>query len=127
MKFCIHQHGRLCRVPIVQIVRSVLEVPAELAAERIERQHRIGVQIVAFALVAVIVRAWIAGSPEKLVGLGIISTREPCGSAAMLDRLAGPSFRQRLTRRGNCPETPDALAGRYLISGDEAAHSLIAA
>ena len=59
----IHQHGCLRGIPIVQIVRGELEIPAQLAGSCLQRHHGTGVEVVALALVAVVVGTWIAGWP----------------------------------------------------------------
>src|SRR5258708_22151926 len=111
----------------MQIVRGVLEIPAEFSGGGVERQHRIGIQVVAFALVAVVVGTRIAGGPEELVGFRIVGAGEPGGSASVRQRLAGPGFGERLARRGPRPEPPHALAGGSFVSRDEPANALIAA
>src|SRR6266852_5698269 len=101
-------------------------MPAQLPCGRIERHDRIGVQVVAFAFVTVVIRAWVARGPEKLVGFGVVSARQPSRRAAMLQRFAYPGFRQWLAWRGNRPEAPDVLAGLGFIGREEAADAVIA-
>src|SRR6185436_11491455 len=42
----IDEHGRLLRVPVVNIVRRELEIPPELSCLRLQRKDRIAIQVV---------------------------------------------------------------------------------
>ena len=108
----IHQHGRFGGIPIVQIVRRELVVPLQLAGRGIERQHGIGIQIVALALVAVEIRTGIADGPEQRVGFGIVGAGEPGRRAAVLDGAAHPG-RQRPDRRGRARSRSARRARRW--------------
>ena len=123
----VHQHGRLRRVPIVQIVWGELVVPLQLSGNRFERYHRSCVEIVALALIAVIVGAGIAGRPIEQLGLRIVGAREPGGPAPVLDGPPDPRFRPRLAARGNRPEPPRPFAGRSFVSVQESADPLVSA
>src|SRR4026207_926453 len=93
--------GRLRRVPVVHIVRGELVVPAELAGVSIERDERSGVQVVAQAALAVIVRARIAGAAEQKNQLRTGPAGDPCARAPGLPGIARPRLVARLARPGN--------------------------
>src|SRR5262249_55505303 len=59
----IDEYGGLLRIPIVDIVRCELKIPLELAGPGFERQNRVTVKVVALSVVAVVVKAGIAGRP----------------------------------------------------------------
>ena len=84
----VDHHRRLCRVPVPEIVRGELVVPLQLAAGRIEREEAVRIQVVADALIAVVVRSGIARRPEQRIGVRIVGAREPGIAAAMLDARA---------------------------------------
>ena len=62
-----------------------MEIPLKLTGLGIEREDAIGVQIVAAAVVAVILGARIAGGPVDGVEFAIVGAGEPRGRAAVLD------------------------------------------
>ena len=123
----VDEHRRLGRVPVVQVVRRELEVPLQLAGVRIEREDRVRVEVVALALVAVVVGTRIAGRPVEQARFGIVGAGQPGGGAAVLDRLADPRLRAGLAGRGHGPEPPHALAGRGPVRVEESADALVAA
>jgi len=81
----IHEHGRLLRVPVPEVVRGVLVVPLQPAAPGVERHDRVGVEVVADAFAAVVVRAGIAGRPIERLEIGVVGAREPGGRARVVD------------------------------------------
>src|SRR5581483_6780942 len=101
--------------------------PLELAGLRVEREHGGAVEIVAFALIAVIVGAGIAGGPVEQTGFRIICAGEPRGCAAMLCRGAVPGLKAWFAGRRDCPEAPHMLASGRFISVQKSAYAFIAA
>ena len=65
----VDEHERLLRVVVVHIVRRELEMPLQLSGLRIERDDRIGIQVVALPIVADHVRPGIADGPVQRVEL----------------------------------------------------------
>ena len=98
----VEEHQRLVRVPVVHVVGRELEVPLHLAVRRIEREHRVGVEVVAGPVVGVPVGRGIAGRPVEQVQLGIERAGQPRRAAAGLPAVAlAPRLRSGLTGRGN--------------------------
>ncbi len=124
----IHQNERLFGIPVPQIVGRELEMPAELAGLRIQREHGIGIQVVARPPAAVGIGIRIARGPEQRAGLGIVAARQPRGSTALVELgITFPCFRSRLSRRGHGPEAPCLPAGLDVIRRDKTANARIAA
>ena len=65
LPFRVHQHQWLFRVPVPDVVRSELVIPFELAGLRIERQDARRSKDCRPPLVAVVIRAGIAGRPVE--------------------------------------------------------------
>ena len=106
----------------------VLEVPLEAPGRRIEREDRIGVEVVALALGAVVVGARVAGRPVERLQRRVERSGEPRGGAAALDgRAAPPRLGARFPARGDRPESPRFLAGHAIEGGHEAADTFVAA
>ena len=123
----IGEHRHLVRVPVVRVVRRVLEVPLQRAGVRIERDERIGVEVGAGPALAVPVGVRVAGAPVKKVQRGIVGAGEPRRRAAALPDVALPGVAARLARRRNRVEAPEALAGLRIVGVDEAAVRELAA
>ena len=68
-------------------MRRELVVPPELAGVRVERDDRIGVEVVAGPLRAVVVGADVADAPVGQVELRIVGARQPDRPAAVLPGL----------------------------------------
>ena len=92
----IDQDQRFGGVPIVQIVRSELKMPAQFSRLSVERHHAIGVEIVAAALVAVGVREGIAGGPVQQSRFGIVGASQPGCRASGLRAPSLPGLNPRL-------------------------------
>ncbi len=93
----------------------------------IERQDRIGVEVVAVAVVAVEIGAGIADRPVERVELRIVRAGHP-GGAATRARANSPSRFPNPARRASARSRIARLLCRSLIEGgDESAHALIAA
>src|SRR5262249_57828778 len=108
------------------VVRCELVMPLELAGVRIERDYGGAVEVVALALVAVIVGAWVTGGPVQQLDLGVVGSGEPGGGAAVLDRPAHPGLRSRLAPRGDRPEPPGMLACGSLVGVHKSTDAFIA-
>ena len=111
----------------MDVVRCELEIPFELAGLRFERQDRVGVEIVALAIVAVVIETGIAGRPVHEIELRIVRARHPGGAAAMLRLLALPGFGTGLTRRSarsRSARLPCPVVG--VVRRDESAHTFVA-
>src|SRR5262249_48086110 len=74
---CIDEDRWLLRIPIVNVVRSELEMPSELSGFGFERKNGIAVQVVALPLVPVVVETGIARRPVQEVELRIVGPRHP--------------------------------------------------
>jgi hypothetical protein len=82
----IHHHRRLRRIPIVQIVRGELVIPLQRPRLRIQRHHRIRIQVIALPLRPVEVRTPIPRRPEQQVRHRIVCPRQPRRRAPVLER-----------------------------------------
>ena len=127
MKSSVDEHWRLVRVPVVEIMGRELIVPLQPPCIRIEREHRGAVQVVALALISVVVGTRIARGPVEQPRLRIVRTRQPRRGASVLDRAANPRLRAMLTRRRHRPESPDAFAGRRTVSVEKSADAFVSA
>ena len=90
--FDIDQDQAIGRVVIPHVVGRGLEMPAQFAAVGIERNDRIGIEIVTLARIAVEQGRRIAGRPIKQVALGVVAAGHPSGRAAALPRVTGPAL-----------------------------------
>ena len=118
----VEQHDVAGRVVVPQVVLDLLIVPAQLAGARVERDDRIGVEVVAVARRAVEIRVGIAGAEDHAGRAaasiaGVVQTVPP----PRLPRIAG----ERL-RIGRLP-APALLAGVRVVRGDETAQRPLAA
>src|SRR3954454_18478843 len=108
-------------------MRSELIVPAQLAGIRVNSENGAGVEVVAFALVAVVIGAGIAGGPVEQVRVGIVCAAQPRSGAPVLDGAADPGVGERLAGLGHCPEAPHAFAGGGIVGIDETARAFVTA
>src|SRR4051812_39272036 len=99
-------------------MRRELVVPLQSAGSHIQGDHGIRVEIVAFALVSIVIRTRIPHLPIKEVELRIERAGEPGSSSGMSQAFSVPCFRSGFSGGGDGPETPDLLASR-LIEGRE--------
>ena len=83
----IAEHRHLGRVPVVDVVRRELVMPAQPARVGFERDERRGVEIVAFARVAVVVGSRISRAEEDEVLLRIVGAGDPNRAAAAFDEV----------------------------------------
>ena len=98
-----------------------------LPVSEIQREQRAGIEVVAGADVAVVVRTRIARAPVEQVQLRIVGAGQPRRRAAVLPRVAAPRVRARLTRRRHGPEAPRALAGLRVVGIEESANAAFGA
>src|SRR6185437_1683168 len=63
----VEQHGDLNRIPIMRVVRRVLEIPFHFSSVGIDGQQRIRVEVVAFPVVAIVIGRGISGGPIQRV------------------------------------------------------------
>src|SRR5207249_4944247 len=95
----------------MEVVLHQLMISLQLSGFRIENDHAAGVEIVAAAVAANEVGAWVSDRRVKQSGVGVERVRRVC-AAARLDTLR--VIRPRLgglARGGNSVEVPQALAG----------------
>src|SRR5215471_21160554 len=108
---CVHQHRYVIGIPVVHVVRRELKMPSELTVIGINRQYRVGEEIVALARPAIVVGAWISRPPVQQVQERIVRSGYPCRCTARLPAIPGPSCMSRLAWPGHCPEPPRTPAG----------------
>ena len=105
----VDEHRRLLRIPIPQIVRSELIVPAKLSALGVEREDRIRIEVVALPFAAIGIGIRISRGPEQRVGLGIVACRSTTSPRRLSrDRRSPSRFQQqaRLSRARSRTATP---------------------
>src|SRR5581483_72080 len=115
------------RIPVVDVMRRVLEMPLRFARLDVDRHERRGVEVVPDTRVAVPIRTWIAGAPVQQLQLGIVRTGQPRRAAAVDPTVAGPRFAAWLSGRWDRPEAPQLFAGLRVIRVEEAADARFAA
>ena len=114
-------------VVVPDVVRRELEVPLHLARIRVQGQHRVGVQVVALAHVAVPVRRGVARRPVEQVGLRVVRAGHPGRGAAVLPGVARPGFRPGLAGLRDGVAPPFARARLDVVGVDVAADAVLAA
>src|SRR5690348_5740945 len=107
-------------------MRRELEIPLELPRVAIQRDQRIGVEIVTGACVTVPIRAGVAGAPEDRVLIGIIRASHPGGGGPSLRGIACPGFDPGLAGGRHGPESPSPFAGLRVVGVDETADAVLA-
>src|SRR5207247_3159480 len=123
----VRWHGYVRRVPVVNIMRSELVIPAQLTGIRIERKKRAGVEIVALAIVAVVIGIGIARAVEDKVQRRIVTTRHPCRPTTTRGDLgAAPRLTTRRARQSNLVKAPGAQAAKRFLGSDVAAATYMA-
>ena len=123
----VHERRRLLRVVVPDVVRRELEMPLQRAGLRIERDDRVGVQVVAQPVVADEIRTGIADRPVDRIELRIVGAGQPRGAAGMIDAFPLPGVRTRLATFRHRPEAPHLFAGRLVERRQESAHAFVAA
>ena len=122
----VDQERRRDLVPVPRPVVVVLVVPLQLAGVGVERDHRVGVEVVAGPLVAD-PRPRVAGAPVGQVELRIVRSGDPDRGAAGAPGLARPGLAPRLARLRNRVGAPHLLAGVGIERGHEPADAPLAA
>ena len=103
----------------MDVVRRELEVPAHLARVPVEREHRVGVQVVAQPHLAAVVGAGVAGAPVDQVQLRIVRACDPGRRAARAPRVAQPGLVVGMVRSRDRVRPPRALAGLGVVRVQE--------
>src|SRR5205085_8157245 len=117
-------------VPVPDVVRRELVMPAHLPRIAVERDDRRGVQVVAFAELAVVIRSGIACAPENEIQLRIVGASGPCRTAPVLPGLGVltlPGSVARVLRTGGRIEPPRSLPGVNVIGIDKAPNAVLGA
>src|SRR5262249_48321182 len=98
--YLIIEHVDADLVVIPRVVRRVLEVPDQLAGVDVERNDRVGVEIVAGAGLGIVLRHWISGPPDREPGRRIVGTGLPQAATTRLPGvvLVLPGLAARLAR-----------------------------
>src|SRR4029077_12977352 len=118
--------------------RRELIVPLQFSRVRVERDDRIGVEVVAGPLLAVVIRADVADAPVRQIQLRSGGAGQPNRSAAVfprvgiakafaLRRTALPRVRSLFAWRRNRVEAPRLFSCRHVIRGNESADAVLAA
>ena len=116
----INQQQRLLRIPIPQIVRRELKVPAKLARLRVERDNRVGIQVVSLTAAAIGVGIRVSRGPEERPRLRIVAAGQPRRTATLRrDRRLPSTFRTPapLARERPRNAKPDSLSRRDMPRG----------
>ena len=108
-------------------MRRELVIPFELASRRIQSYYGIGIEIVPLALIPVMIGPWIADLPEQQIQFGVVTASEPGCAPWMCEILSIPGLGTGFAGGWNGPESPRFLACGLLESGEEPAHSTVAA
>src|ERR1700730_19403385 len=106
------QHMRANFVIIELVVRSILEIPDDLASVGIDSECRIGVEIVSRSVFGIEHGRRLTGAPICQVGGRIVGPSIPESTAAGLPRvmIVRPSLVARFPRARYSVETPQYLA-----------------
>ena len=123
----IGEHRDFVRVPVVRVVRRELIMPLQHARIGIEREQRVGVQVVARPRLAVPIRIGISRSPVQQVERGIVRAAQPRRRAAALPDVSLPRVAAGLSRGRNRVEAPQPLARHRIVRVDESAVRVLAA
>src|SRR5205085_1356420 len=123
----VDEHRDLVGVPVVDVVRRELEVPAGLAGVDVDGDERRRVEVVPLARVAVPVRARVAGAPVDQPQRRIVGAGQPRRAAAVHPAVAGPAFAARFAGRWYRPEAPRQFSGLRVVGVEEAADAGLAA
>ena len=105
----------------MHVVRRELEVPPHLARVAVQREHRVGVQVVAQPHLAAVVGAGVAGAPVDEVELGIVRAGDPGRRPAGAPRVAQPRLVVGMIGPRNRVRPPRAFAGLRVVRVEEPA------
>ena len=116
-------------VVVAVVVGRILEIPAQLAARGIEREHARSIEIVARAARRVVTGHRIAGSPIGEIVGRIIGAGDVEGATARLPGivLVLPGLAAGLARRRDRIGLPQRIAGLGVERGDPVAQAAVAA
>ena len=103
-----------------------LEVPLHFAGIGVEGDDALGVEVVAFADVAVEIGGGVAGAPVEEIQLGIVGAGEPGAAAAGFPGVAGPGVVAGFAGAGDGVPAPETFAGVGVIGVEEAVEAMIA-
>src|SRR5712675_3495495 len=106
-------------------MRRELKMPLQLSGVGIQREHTIGVEIIAGPRAAIEIRRRITRAPVQRVEFGVVRSRHPGGAAATQIRIAWPTFRAGLAGPRYGPEAPGQLAGLRIEGGKEASYAVV--
>ena len=110
-----HQHGRAGQVEVPQPVVDGLVVPRQLAGAGVERDQRLGVEVVAQPVAAVVVVRRGADAGEEQSALLVHHHRRPrVGVPGVVPAAVLPGLVPRLARLRNQVEGPDQLARAHV-------------
>src|SRR5262249_28168272 len=103
-------------------------MPFQLAGIGIEGNNGTSIEVVALALIAVAIRAWISDAPVCQVAVRIVGTCHPDRSSAVLPGIAvcRPSLMAGFARSGNGVKAPGFFPGLCIVCRDEAADAILA-
>src|SRR5688572_14366349 len=102
-------------------------MPLEFPGVRIERDHRVRVEVVSGPAVAVPVGAWIADTPVHQVQIGVVRAGDPDRTTASLPGLSRPRLAPRFARRRDRIEAPQLLPRLRIEGEDVSANPVLAA
>src|SRR5262249_56819745 len=90
-------------VIVPHVARRILKIPVHGAAFGIQGKGTVRIKVVAWPNCGVILVHRVSGSPEGLIGFGIVVPGDPHGTAARLPGVCGafPGLAARLTRSWN--------------------------
>src|SRR5262249_1541827 len=101
--------------------------PFQLSGVGVERQHRARIEIIAATEVVVVIGPWIAGPPEKSVGLRIVRAVIPGGHPAGLPGISSPASEVRFTGLRDRIKAPETLAGLGVVGIEKSTYTMLAA
>src|SRR6266446_5043587 len=110
----------------MHVVRRELVGPPQCSGLRVQGHHTRCMEVVAFTVISVEVRARITDCPVHQSEAGIVGARQPGCAAAMVDRIPNPGFRALLASEWNRVESPGTLAARDLVGIHKSARALLA-
>src|SRR6267378_595890 len=110
-------------VIVPRIVGQILVVPDQLAGIDIERDHGVGIEVVAGARLRIVLRHRVAGAPDGEPGGGIVGAGLPEAAAARLPGagLVLPGLAARIAGLGDGVPSPQFVAGARIEPREPAA------
>jgi hypothetical protein len=108
-------------------MRHFLVIPLQFARVGVERDDRIGIEVIARTELVVEIGRRIAHAPIEQVQFWIVGSDQPRGSAAVLPHLLAPGFIAWFAGTGNGVEPPDMFAGLHVVGVQVSAMGVFAA